>query len=172
MSAKTNDTTLLKVDKEFCKSPEYFKAVATTHRFMRDVLIKDNKKVSISSKSAMTDLINTYKNDSNKLYSILRVAIVTAMNIDIQYVDLDSKETNICNKLYKFLNDELPNNISMIDAVYKLYDIAIPVSAMPVVEMPVVEMPVVKASLTVLNPNPRRRNAAHMLPTRSSRAPR
>ena len=84
MSSKSKNNNMYSVDKTFCQSPEYFAAMATTHRFMKDVLMKAENMIHEQSENAMLALLSKYINEPVLLYSILRLATVTAMNINIQ----------------------------------------------------------------------------------------
>jgi hypothetical protein len=58
----------------------------------------------------------------------------------------------------------------MIDAVYKLYNIATPVTEIPLVEIPVVEIPVVEKPLvrtTSISTRRRLPTSTYMLPGRA-----
>lgn len=109
------------VDNVFCTSPEYFKAMSCTHRFIRDILSNDKENDNITSKKSMIALLNKYKeaNERVHLYSIIRLTVVAALNLDI--VNNNGKEMNLVDKLYRFLLENLNNDKNMIDYVYNIY---------------------------------------------------
>jgi hypothetical protein len=112
------------VDDAFCTSPEYFKAIATTHRFIRDILsTNDENYNNHTSKKAMIALLNKYKeaNERVHLYSIIRLTVVAALNLDI--VKNNGKEMILVYKLYRFLLENLISDKNMIDYVYNIYNI-------------------------------------------------
>ena len=112
------------VDDAFCTTPEYFKAIATTHRFIRDILsTNDENYNNHTSKKAMIALLNKYKeaNERVHLYSIIRLTVVAALNLDI--VNNNGKEMNLVDKLYRFLLENLISDKNMIDYVYNIYNI-------------------------------------------------
>jgi len=129
MSSKkyqVNESSESNASKIFCETKEYFTIVASSHRFLRDCLVNTDLNTSYKiSNKIMVDFIEKYKDTRDILNSIIRVLVVAANNIDIQYTNNDDNktETNILQKLYDFLKVQLPNNISMINTVYKMYNL-------------------------------------------------
>ena len=126
MSSKKSQISESDASKIFCETKEYFTIVASSHRFLRDCLVNTEINASYkSSNKTMLDFIEKYKDTRAILNSIIRVLVVAANNIDIQYTnnDVNKTETDILQKLCDFLKVQLPNNISMINTVYKMYNL-------------------------------------------------
>ena len=139
--SKTNNSDKYTVDKVFCTTPEYFKAMATIHEFLRDVIVNNttydvndaNLKIINDRHKKFMKLITNNINDINRLYSIIRLAVVLANNIDIQYTDKNNNETEIMPKLYVYLKHILPLHLDIlhldvlhldiINEAYKIYDL-------------------------------------------------
>jgi hypothetical protein len=123
---KVNESSEYHASKIFCETKEYFTIVASSHRFLRDCLVNTDLNTSYKiSNKIMVEFIEKYKDTRDILNSIIRTLVVAANNIDIQYTNNDENntETNILQKLYDFLKVQLPNNISMINTVYKMYNL-------------------------------------------------
>ena len=128
--SRTNNSDKYTVDKVFCTTPEYFKAMATIHEFLRDVIVNNttydvndvNIELINERHKKLMNLITINSNDTNRLYSIIRLAVVLANNIDIQYTDKNENETEIMPKLYTYLKYVLPSHLDMINYVYIVYN--------------------------------------------------
>jgi len=114
------------IDQEFCKSAVYFCAMASTHTFIRDVIVGN---ISYKKNDTILRLIYTDKElcrirNDQQLYSIIRLVVVLANNINIQ-----ENETGLLSKLYAYLIELFKENniekIDMIDEVYRIYCIEI-----------------------------------------------
>ena len=129
--SRSNNSDKYTVDKAFCTTPEYFKAMATVHEFLRDVIVNNttydvndaNLKIINDRHKKFMKLITNNINDINRLYSIIRLAVVLANNIDIQYTDKNNNETEIMPKLYVYLKHVLPYQLDIINEAYKIYDL-------------------------------------------------
>ena len=76
----------------FCETDDYFKAMATVHRFIRDEFINLPNSLN-SSHAAMITLFEKYKGDELKIKDIIKLSFICARNTD----------TKISDKLYEFL---------------------------------------------------------------------
>ena len=88
-----NNSIKYTINEEFCKSKKYFIAMARLHEFLKDVIVDD---ISDVKNDTMIKLL--YTDNDSQMYSIIRLVVVLANNIDIQ-----QNEIKIVSKLYKYL---------------------------------------------------------------------